>query len=234
MLMALRRSFVPVLALGLSALVPLACSAAETSGSERGSGSSGAGAAGSASSSATQSASSAEASASASSAEAATTATTTGASSSAASTGSGPSCDDSGPNEPNDSELGAHWLGNLDDCDGTGGMVAGIIASDADADWYEYTGDDSVCSVDPTRVLTANVPLRLCKYAECLSGTTTVTCPLGTTDDTSPDGRAGCCATEGFSMAIECSTFDDNAEIFIRVDSAGQADCTVYSLDYHF
>ena len=157
------------------------------------------------------------------------------ATSTTATTSTGPSCDDTGIGEPNDSESKAFTLAAIDDCDGSGSSLQGVIAGPDDADWYKYSGDDtSFCSVDATRDLTSTDSLRICKFAQCVSGTATPDCPLGTAADTSPDGRPGCCSLQGFSMGVDCSGIDDDATIFVRIDSIDGADCASYSLDYHY
>lgn len=158
-----------------------------------------------------------------------------GATSTTATTSTGPACNDTGPGETNDTESKAYSLGAIDDCDGSGSSVLGVIAGAGDVDWYKFTGDDvSFCSVDATRDLTASEALRICKYAQCVNGTATPDCPDGTAADTSPDGRPGCCALQGFSMGVDCSGLDDDASIYIRIDSLDDAQCVSYSLDFHY
>jgi hypothetical protein len=97
--------------------------------------------------------------------------------------------------EPNDDEAAAVDLGTINDDDDNGGSVAGVLDHEADADWFSYVGDDDVgYVVDPTRDVTADAPVRLCKFAECLEGTTEVNCPPGTDMAMSPGGRPGCCS----------------------------------------
>jgi hypothetical protein len=136
-------------------------------------------------------------------------------------------------NEPNDLETVATNLGVLTDCDDTGGTIAGVLSTESDADWFVYTATDDVgCTVGPGRTLTLAGAARLCKYAECASGTI-ITCLDGSVVATSPDGHPGCCHTQGFTMDIDCDGVDDDATVYIRVDTPAAA-CTSYTLDYHY
>jgi hypothetical protein len=153
----------------------------------------------------------------------------------------GAPCIDIG-SEPSNSEANAASLASqpISDCNGTGGIVNGTINGSSDVDWYTYAASDELgCVVDPTRTLTSiSGGVRLCKYAECYMGATNVTCPIGTTQETSPDGRSGCCANFGFQFDdLDCAdTFSDDAFIYIRVDQpAAQANtCNHYAIDFHY
>jgi hypothetical protein len=142
----------------------------------------------------------------------------------------GGGCSDA--HEPNDDEPSATDLGMIDDCNPTGLSVDGKVGP-GELDWYRFAGDDSgACVVDPARVLTADGPVRLCKFAECTNGAATVTCQDGSTAATSPDAREGCCHDTGFSMDVDCPGMDDDAAIYLRVDQA--AACVTYSLTVHY
>jgi hypothetical protein len=150
-------------------------------------------------------------------------------------------CYDVGQGEPNDSEGTALNLTGqpITDCDYTGGAVNGTIDSPSDEDWYYYAATDELaCFVNPERSLTTtNGGVQLCKYFECYQGPTQVNCPIGTTADTSPDGRDGCCATYGFNVDIDCTdTSSDDAWVYLRVSAPGAPSnvCTHYAVDYHY
>ena len=153
--------------------------------------------------------------------------------------GSPPTCTDIGLGEPNQSEGSAWKLKGdpIDDCDGDGGSITGTLAP-GDVDWFYYQGNDALCVVDPTRSLSQSQGgARLCKYAECVSGTLTVDCPSGTTTDTSPEGRSGCCGSSGFDIDVNCAgTIDDDTLIYIRIDQPGGGAevCNDYTLAYHY
>jgi hypothetical protein len=141
---------------------------------------------------------------------------------------------DSGPGEPNDTESTAHDLGTIGDADGNGDMVSGVLAGVADVDWYKYTGQDNAgFVVDPTRTVTAGV--RICKFLQCTSGATTFTCPSSTMPETSPDGRAGCCGSTGFSIDdLDCTgTASDDAVVYVRLDTQTNI-CKDYTYAYHY
>ena len=94
---------------------------------------------------------------------------------------------------------------------------SGVLADLEDADWFKYKGDDTTFNfVDPTREITTQGSLRLCKFVQCDDGNPDVSCPGGTTPEMSPDGRSGCCGSGGFDLGIECSGIDDNAWVYIR------------------
>jgi hypothetical protein len=159
--------------------------------------------------------------------------TSTGTNSATVGTGVGGACID--PLEPNDIEAQASDLGSFNDCDDSGSMVQGVLDGVDDVDWYRYVGsDDFGCVVDPTRLLTATHSLRLCKFAECTDGSTaSVSCTDGSSPATSPDGRPGCCHTLSFGMDVDCDAVSDDATIYIRLDTPGDA-CVVYDLEYHY
>jgi hypothetical protein len=136
--------------------------------------------------------------------------------------------------EPNDSESNAIDLGTVDDDDGDGDVVSGILAGVGDTDWYKYYGDDTFPGVaEPERSLSSSDPVRLCKFMQCVDGDGSPDCPDGTDAATSPDGREGCCGDTGFTMGIECSGTDDDNMIYIRVQTTTN-DCVTYSIDYHY
>jgi hypothetical protein len=147
-------------------------------------------------------------------------------SSSSGSGGSG--CSD--PGEPNDSEQDAVPLLAQGDCDKIE-MVAGTLG-DGDGDWFKYQGNDGFCSVDPTRTLSADGQVRLCKFADCPGAV--VTCPNDTTPFKSPDGLDGCCAQAGFAMTVDCDGFSDDATIYLYLDKPINKKCTNYTVSYHY
>ena len=65
------------------------------------------------------------------------------------------------------------------------GRFVGGFAGGDDVDWYRYKASDSTCYVDPTRDISAAGSLRICKFFQCISGNTEVTCPDGTIDASS-------------------------------------------------
>ncbi len=123
----------------------------------------------------------------------------------------------------------------ITDEDEMGSSFSGVLVSTSDVDWYTYNGVDVFpAEVDPTRSMTSSVPLRVCKFAECIDGgPTDITCDAPSSPATSPAGRPGCCATEPFSTSITCSTSDDDAHVYIRVDQP-TADCASYTITYHY
>lgn len=139
--------------------------------------------------------------------------------------------------EPNDSLPSARPLKAIDDCDGSGDKFTGTVGG-ADVDYWTYKGSDKFgCSVDPS-VKNHSASVRVCVFAQCLSGTTEFKkCNSGTAFKL-PSGIDGCC-TDGpgdASMDYTCTLVgsDDSADVFMRVDSPGATTCLPYEVDYHF
>lgn len=228
-----RRSLAACLALSFVALLSAGCAEGGSVGSTftnlGGSGGNGtggstggdAGAAGSTTSS-TSSSSSSSSSTTSSSTTSSTTSTTA-------------TCQDTGA-EPNDTEQTAKNLGTIDDCDGSGSSFSGVINGPSDVDWYKYFAQDAFgCQVGPSRSVQFMAAARICKFVECQDGSSpSVTCPAGTVGATSPEGRPGCCGSEGFDMDLDCSSISDDTIMYIRIDDPNGADCTPYTVDYHY
>jgi hypothetical protein len=131
--------------------------------------------------------------------------------------------------EPNDTTATARTLGTIDDCDGSGKSVSGVLSTSSDVDVLTFDGTDSFgCSVNPT--VTATGPVRVCIKATCKSGTTEFkSCPKGT-----PTGTE-CCGTT-VELELNCTgTTSDDAKIAITVRGDGSSlTCAGYSLAYHY
>ncbi len=153
--------------------------------------------------------------------------------------GSTPVCGKTDVGEPDDTEMTAENIGPLNCPDAAGGQLIGVLSSADDADWYVYSGKDLLtCTPDPTQGLTiAANGVRLCAFVECTGGTaTTITCPAGTINATSPDNRAGCCGNDLFTIQLDCvNTSSDDANVYLRVDTpTGEGACSEYTLSYHY
>lgn len=131
--------------------------------------------------------------------------------------------------EPNDTPATARALGTIDDCDGSGKSVAGVISSSSDIDVYVFNGTDTFgCTVNPTVKATGSVTV--CMKLDCKSGTTELkSCTKGT--------RTGseCCGTD-VEADVNCTgTTSDDTRVTITVKGNGSAPaCAVYSLAYHY
>ncbi|MEZ4439081.1 MAG: hypothetical protein R3B72_08330 [Polyangiaceae bacterium] len=158
---------------------------------------------------------------------------TSASSSSTSSSSSGMPCNDPGP-EPNDTLATATYLGSIDDCNGSGLTFQGVLDGD-DVDWFTYDAADvSFCSVDPYRELVADSQVRLCKYLDCVSGTTQVTCPSGTSTSTA-SGLDGCCGTSPFTVDVNCTgTLSDDTTVYFRIDKPSGFSCVSYSGSFHY
>lgn len=142
-------------------------------------------------------------------------------------------CEDPGP-EPNETQETAHYLGKISDADSAGGFVCGALNGPGDVDWYRFVGDDAFLNVvDPKREIDAKGVGRICAYAQCLNGNTSVTC-FTETPDTAPGGQKGCCDPVQVKPYVECAGLDDSAEMWIRIDNPGAEMCLEYDFDYHF
>lgn len=146
---------------------------------------------------------------------------------------SGMPCSDPGP-EPNDTLGQAAYLGTIDDCDSSAMSFSGVLG-DGDVDWFEYDGADvSFCSVNPSRTITADAQVRLCKYPTCVQGTPEYTCPAGSSPD-STGGLNGCCSTGEVSFGFGCTgTISDDAIVYLRIDKPSGFSCVSYSVSFHY
>ena len=144
-----------------------------------------------------------------------------------------PACTDS--NEPNETSAAATSLSMdpVSDDDGSGGAFTGT-AQGVDEDWFTYEGSDDIGNVvDPT-VEVVGGAVEVCMYMDCVNpGPQTADCPNGTTADM--DGElAGCCATSGFTVDLDCTGISDDANIYIRVKATSSGVCESYSMSYHY
>jgi hypothetical protein len=139
--------------------------------------------------------------------------------------------------EPNGSEGSAEWIGDITDCDGTGGSFSGVLGGGADVDWWHYSGTDKFgCSVDPTASTSSGV--RLCMYVACKGGATELKgCTKGAPSK-SPSGNVGCCADYAGAVALDfkCTLLgtDDSADVYLKLDDPSATTCKPYTVAYHF
>jgi hypothetical protein len=116
-------------------------------------------------------------------------------------------------------------------------MIQGVLEGTDDVDWFTYHGADNFGAVvDPTRTVTAQGTISVCKYLVCDSdpAATVVPCPQGTNPSLTGSGIPGCCATNvGFTIALDCPGSDDSATVLIQLLTDDDA-CVPYSLGYHY
>lgn len=142
-------------------------------------------------------------------------------------------CPDSGP-EPNDTMGAATFLGAIDDCDSSGLSFSGVLGNN-DVDWFSYEASDvSFCAVNPTRTITADGQVRVCKYPVCVTGTESFTCPQGSSPDSS-NGMSGCCSTTEVGFDFNCEgPISDDATVYLRIDKPSGFSCVNYSVTLHY
>jgi hypothetical protein len=172
-----------------------------------------------------------------------TTTTTTGpdltAGTSSTSTGA-EMCPDPGP-EPNDDEAGAFVLG-AQECNAGAAKFSSVLDPETDVDWYGFSAEfpgmgclagdgNPLLSID----LETAGTLRLCVYADCLMGTTTVLCPVDAAADSTPGGVSGCCAAASLKLEYNCEgTPDEDARVLVRLDQAPPGACVADAFTYSF
>jgi len=142
-------------------------------------------------------------------------------------------CDDSGPSEPaNDKEATAVALA-------ADNKLLGVIDGAGDSDWFKTVGYDEFGSIVKPRIRNwSQLNLRTCIYLDCHVGKTVVSCPEGTSVDTSPDGHNGCCSnvgTRSFSVGLNCTgTISEDADVTIRIDGSQAAQNACIAYEYLF
>jgi hypothetical protein len=140
-------------------------------------------------------------------------------------------------NEPNDKEVFATYLGSINDCDSNGSSFSDVSSGEGDVDWYRFSGTSptNLCIVDPTVTINA-AGLRLCAFALCVEGTTTIDSCSGGSQATSPAGTGGCCTTGTGAMTVKltCSSLTNAADVYIRVDQPTSNTCIPYNVAYHY
>jgi hypothetical protein len=144
--------------------------------------------------------------------------------------------------EPNGDEASA-LDGTDQTCKVAAKQIAGTLDGSGGVDWWKYDADyNNGCGgagshPNPTHTLTADPAVRMCVYFRCKinDADADLTCPNGTTDDTSPGGHPGCCTTEGaLAFELNCVGVEDDAEVFIRLDMAPANACVDYSVSYTY
>lgn len=142
--------------------------------------------------------------------------------------------------EPNATDSTAVKLKDIDDCDGSGSNLAGVVAGGADEDVFRFRGSDTFgCTVDPTASTADKV--RLCVFVRCSSLSTKIKgCPKGLPQTWGTTGIDGCCTDgdSGGTVQVDFTCTDlgtsDTADVFMRVDKPGATACENYSVKYHF
>ncbi len=140
-------------------------------------------------------------------------------------------------NESNNTISTSTFVGNGQDCDGSGVSGKGTLSGNSDADWFgAYFSDESFCSVDPViTTATSNATMEFCVYYFC-SGVT-VSCNSGATSSTQ-EGWVGCCKSgvnPTFSATPNCSGGNDSASVRVAARNlVSSSSCASYTWSMHF
>ncbi len=143
-------------------------------------------------------------------------------------------CNDDGPGEPNEDQTMAHAMPGIDDCDGSGSSVQGVLTGASDKDWYRFNGEDTFsCREDVVVSVSGDVASTLCVYVKCMedSGSTEVTCDEGSSA-TGAGGFPGCCGNS-VDISPDCSGTDEAITVYISLEST-EAICSPYTITYHY
>lgn len=147
----------------------------------------------------------------------------------------GANCPDNGFGEPNETQATAKNFGNISDADSAGQTFCGILSGPGDVDWYTYQGKDDLFSeVDPFQSISNGTKGQLCAFFKCQSGTTSVSCGANAKIASAPGGQSGCCSTSPFPVTLECSSVDDNAQVWLRIDNPDANACIPYQVTFHY
>ena len=123
------------------------------------------------------------------------------------------------------------------DCDEAGKKTIEGKLAPADDDWYTWHAKDATgCVVDPTFVLKSTHNVTMCAFFKCDKGKTHVTCPSGSNETQSINGRPGCC-TNGTELKpkLECTgTSSEDAYLWLHVGWKDNTECIPYKIDYHY
>lgn len=136
--------------------------------------------------------------------------------------------------EPNNTEEAATVLPDIDDSDGSGSTLSGVLEGAEDTDWFSYgVADGGLAILDPNRTLTMDGPVELCKFYRCnTSEAMPAGCGAGARADVLFDGTSGCCATDqNVAINVECEGGDDSGTVFVRLSTTAD-ECVSYSVDY--
>jgi hypothetical protein len=140
--------------------------------------------------------------------------------------------------EPDDTAPLAARLAKIDDCDGSGSTVHGILADADDVDYFHFEGSDTFgCTVDPSASTKQSV--QVCVFVACIRGATRVNGCNSGDPYASQAGLHGCCVDGPGEASVDftCTLVgaDDSADVYIRVeDPSASSTCESYDVDYHF
>ena len=146
-------------------------------------------------------------------------------------------CSDEPDTEPNDEETAAQSLPEAD-CGELESTMGGVDMGDVD--WFTYHGVAQPNCGEDTIVILAEEPmsdLRVCMYFECDMGNAQVVCSGAFDEDTSEEGRPGCCGNGSVQYtSTNClgAAMSDSGDIYISVEGPEEPMCVTYDLAYRF
>jgi len=147
----------------------------------------------------------------------------------------GANCADNGFGEPNEAQTNAMDFGSISDVDTAGKTFCAILSGTSDVDWFTYQGSDDLFSeVDPFQSISNGTKARLCAFFGCKSGSTMLNCGANSKPTTAPNGQAGCCSSSPFPVTLECSSVNDHAQVWLRIDNPEANACIPYQVSFHY
>lgn len=137
--------------------------------------------------------------------------------------------------EPNDDEASAFMLKGVN-CDNMSDLgVIGTLEG-PETDWWRYFGEEGLilCDEQPQVTVSADIDTDVCAFVDCLEGTTSgVSCGGGSMAADSPEGRPGCCGTNGAHVTgYECTGGflpPQNVYVYVSVTTA-EVVCADYGM----
>lgn len=153
-------------------------------------------------------------------------------------TSGGVMCEDPGE-EPNEDENSA-IAGEEQGCNSGPDTLSGLLAGPTDVDWFTWHGSDGFMGcgfggVEGDHELTASENIRLCVFVECDQGNEDIECGGDSTQNTSPDGRPGCCNQGNVTFStLNCTMAGEDMQFYVRLDQAPADTCVDYEVEYDF
>jgi len=134
-----------------------------------------------------------------------------------------------------DVETHATYLGEMDDCDGTGLGFSGILNGSDDVDFFRiWLNDVTLCTVDPVITMAPGAGFVICVYVECASGEAEIVFSSPAYADISSQGFPGLCIDDSvLAFEYTCTgAISEDADLWIKVGTTAPG-CVSYSTAAH-